>query len=87
MSTLAKQHDSAIILGIPIAIKNHYYNGMLVLGNGKGMYLKRHLVPFGEYLPFRSFFKFFSRYVQIPMSDFSAGKLKQEKFIPFVWQL
>ena len=81
MSTLAKQHDSAIILGIPIAIKNHYYNGMLVLGNGKGMYLKRHLVPFGEYLPFRSFFKFFSRYVQIPMSDFSAGKLKQEKFI------
>lgn len=81
MSSLAKKNNSAIITGIPIAKDKHYYNGMIVLGNGKGIYLKRHLVPFGEYLPLRAVFKFFGRYVQIPMSDFSSGKTNQGPFV------
>jgi apolipoprotein N-acyltransferase len=36
-------------------------------------YLKRHPVPFGEYIPFRSFFRFFSDKVDLVRRDFFAG--------------
>ncbi|MEI8162910.1 MAG: apolipoprotein N-acyltransferase [Betaproteobacteria bacterium] len=39
-------------------------------------YAKRHLVPFGEYVP--SGFAWFFDFAQIPMSDFSAGPAHQE---------
>ncbi|MGY0400039.1 MAG: apolipoprotein N-acyltransferase [Ostreibacterium sp.] len=43
-------------------------------------YNKQHLLPFGEYLPFRSIFAFFKDFVNIPMSDFSRGKMIQKGF-------
>lgn len=36
-------------------------------------YRKHHLVPFGEYLPFRSLLHALSRFIAVPMSDISAG--------------
>ena len=39
-------------------------------------YAKRHLVPFGEYVP--PGFAWFFGFAQIPMSDFSAGPAQQE---------
>ena len=41
---------------------------------GQQIYRKQHLVPFGEYLPLRSLLNWLLTYLQIPMSDFSAGK-------------
>ncbi len=49
------------------------YNSVGVAGNLEQTYHKHHLVPFGEYLPLRDLLQFFRDYVQIPMSDFSAG--------------
>jgi len=37
------------------------------------LYLKRHLVPFGEYLPLKPLSTFIADQLQIPMSDFGAG--------------
>lgn len=37
------------------------------------VYVKRHPVPFGEYIPFRSFFRFFSKQVDLVRADFAAG--------------
>ncbi len=37
-------------------------------------YSKRHLVPFGEYMPLRWVLEFLRRWVAIPMSDISAGE-------------
>ena len=37
-------------------------------------YQKRHLVPFGEYMPLRWVLDFLRRWVAIPMSDISAGE-------------
>lgn len=48
------------------------YNAVRQLGGDRGIYRKRHLVPFGEYMPLRSLLDFAARYIDIPMSDLSA---------------
>lgn len=77
LAAQAKQNNTSIIMGIPIAMNERYYNGMITIGNGSGMYLKRHLVPFGEFMPLRSVLNFLSQYILIPMSDFSSGPQQQ----------
>lgn len=64
---------SAIVLGLPIdnPVNHTYFNGALALGNANGMYLKQHLVPFGEYAPLGLTPLF--NFLHIPMSSFSAG--------------
>ena len=49
------------------------YNSLMILGEEIGFYRKRHLVPFGEYIPLRGITSFFDKYIQIPMSDLSSG--------------
>lgn len=44
-------------------------------------YHKSHLLPFGEYLPFRAVFAFFKDFVDIPMSDFTRGDTVQPPFV------
>ena len=44
---------------------------------GQQIYRKQHLVPFGEYLPLRDLLGWLLNYLQIPMSDFSAGQAIQ----------
>lgn len=50
------------------------YNAIRQLGGERGLYQKRHLVPFGEYMPLRFLLDFAARYIEIPMSDLSAGE-------------
>jgi apolipoprotein N-acyltransferase len=52
-------------------------NASLLYLPGRGLvarYVKRHPVPFGEYIPYRSFFRHFSDKVDLVRSDFIAGK-------------
>lgn len=49
------------------------YNAVRQLGGERELYLKRHLVPFGEYMPLRFILDFAARYIDIPMSDLAAG--------------
>lgn len=77
MDKRAKSYDTAIILGIPIAYDMNFYNGMVVIGKGEGTYLKRHLVPFGEFIPFRYLLSFVLNHIQIPMSDMTSGSENQ----------
>jgi apolipoprotein N-acyltransferase len=56
----------------------HYYNSSYLISN-KGdivsRYDKIHLVPFGEYVPFKRFLFFLERYAYVlGVSDFSAGR-------------
>ncbi|MGD8590842.1 MAG: apolipoprotein N-acyltransferase, partial [Chromatiales bacterium] len=50
-----------------------YYNAMVAMGDQRDQYHKRHLVPFTEYLPFKSVLWPLVDLFTIPMSDFTAG--------------
>jgi apolipoprotein N-acyltransferase len=52
----------------------HVYNSVMTLGSELSFYRKQHLVPFGEYIPFRSLLTFLDRYIDIPMADISPGE-------------
>ncbi len=75
----AKQHFSSVVLGIPKEAKHsdQYYNTVLALGDGSGIYYKRHLVPFGEYLPLEHLLRGVINFFDIPMSDFIKGNKQQ----------
>jgi len=59
---------------------NDYFNSILLVDNEHRFYHKNHLVPFGEYLPFKSFLGEILRFLKIPMSDFSSGDPDQKTF-------
>lgn len=52
-------------------------NASMLYEPGKGVvdrYVKQHPVPFGEYIPYRSFFRTFSSKVDLVQADFVKGK-------------
>lgn len=72
----ARQEGTTIVLGIPFmdAANGHYYNGLLSIGQQEDLYAKRHLVPFGEFMPFKSLLGPLVQLFEVPMSDFSPGR-------------
>ncbi len=69
----AQRHHTAILMGLPVREGDDvYYNSVLSLGSG-AFYHKRHLVPFGEYIPLRSILGSLLDILQVPMSNFSSG--------------
>ncbi len=76
----ARLSDTDVLLGIPYRAPgdDRYYNAMLALTDaGRAFYLKRHLVPFGEFLPLRGLLGEALRFLQVPMADFSRGPADQ----------
>jgi apolipoprotein N-acyltransferase len=75
----AQVSDTALLVGIPIRETHgdRYYNALAVYGDlergQNSIYYKQHLVPFGEYLPFKQLLDPVLGYLEIPMSNFSAG--------------
>ncbi len=80
LAATLKKSGTALLTGIPVvnAAQTEIYNGAVVLGNGTGMYLKRHLVPFGEYVPLESLLHKVLQFFAVPMSNLSAGQMQQK---------
>lgn len=63
---------TSILLGIPSEPSHAiYYNSLLALGMANGSYQKKHLVPFGEFIP--KSFKKITDWLSIPMTNLTAG--------------
>jgi apolipoprotein N-acyltransferase len=76
INDIAKSHNTTFITGIPVKApkESGYYNAVITVGNGDGVYVKNRLVPFGEYTPFASILHKLLTSLDIPMSDFIPGK-------------
>lgn len=75
LSAEAVEQGSELLIGIPIWNQEggQYYNAMMSLGANRDSYSKRHLVPFGEYMPLKFLLRPLIEWLQIPMSDFTPG--------------
>jgi apolipoprotein N-acyltransferase len=75
----AHARGSDVLIGIPYLdfTDNHYYNALMSLGERQGWYFKRHLVPFGEFLPLRPVLGFLLDILRIPMADSTRGSPQQ----------
>ncbi|WP_432723650.1 apolipoprotein N-acyltransferase [Jeongeupia wiesaeckerbachi] len=74
----------ALVLGVPLQGKaaNAYYNGAMVLTDpSQPVYKKQHLVPFGEFVPAPWLFGWMYRFLDMPLSGFSRGAVKQPPFV------
>lgn len=77
----AKEANTTLITGIQTlhpTYPTQYYNSMIALGLGSGIYHKLKLVPFGEFLPFDQKLRGLIHFFDIPMSNFTKGPLKQD---------
>jgi apolipoprotein N-acyltransferase len=76
LTTTAQEEGAAIVLGIPYRElgTGRYYNGLLSIGAQEDLYAKRHLVPFGEFMPFKAWVGPLAKMFEVPMSDFSRGE-------------
>ena len=61
--------------------KSAHYNSAYGITNEIQKYRKRHLVPFGEFTPFRSLLGWLNEYIDIPESDFTSYKEIQEPLV------
>ena len=72
--------DRTLMLGIleRDRAENKIYNSMLMLGGeSRQIYRKRHLVPFGEFFPVPDFVRRWMRMMSLPNSDLNRGNASQ----------
>jgi len=76
----AKETSTDYIIGVLERVQNQgqqkFYNSAIAIdseGKDEGVYRKRHLVPFGEFMPLKPVLGWLLNYLKIPMSDLSSG--------------
>jgi apolipoprotein N-acyltransferase len=79
----ALANHSQLILGIPIqsTTSDDYYNAVITLGATKRTYLKRRLVPYGEYVPFQKLSSYILAAMNIPMVNTLVGNYNQRPLL------
>ena len=73
------ENDSIILTGAWTYDDNNLYNSMILIGENQS-YSKRHLVPFGEYVPFQNQLRGLINFFDLPMSSITEGNSDQTLF-------
>ncbi len=75
----ARAQGTDLLIGLSVADleTRRYYNSMMSVGTNEGFYFKRHLVPFGDYVPFEEWLRGLIRFFDLPMSGYSPGPKQQ----------
>jgi apolipoprotein N-acyltransferase len=75
----ARANNSHVVFGVPVLDREslELFNSVFVVGQGNGngekVYHKRHLVPFGEFLPLDGLLRPVTEALGLPVADFSPG--------------
>jgi apolipoprotein N-acyltransferase len=79
LSKAARQHQSDLIVSLPAHgnSEDEKYNAVMTLGKETGMYRKKHLLPFGEYLPWQPVSGFILNSLSIKLGNFTPGGIDQ----------
>ncbi len=75
----ARAQGTDLLIGLSVADleTRRYYNSMMSVGASEGFYFKRHLVPFGDYLPLAAVLRGLIKFFDLPMSGYSPGPKQQ----------
>ena len=79
LSKAAQQHNTDLIVSLPAHgnTEDEKYNAVMTLGKKIGMYRKKHLLPFGEYLPWQPVSGFILNSLAIKLGNFKSGGIAQ----------
>ena len=70
---LARKAGGSLYAGILTQQNGHNYNTVYALGEDSGRYVKRHLVPFGEYIPAPDWVKPMFDVLSLPFPSIATG--------------
>ena len=75
----AKQHNTDLVISVPVRgdSEGEMYNAVITLGKDSAMYRKKHLLPFGEYLPWQPLSGWVLNTLGIHLGDFTPGGAAQ----------
>jgi apolipoprotein N-acyltransferase len=73
LGSWAREHNATVLAGAPLRDMERakFYNAMIAVGEVEGLYHKRHLVPFGEYIPFAVLIRPVLKMMGIPEPSFT----------------